>query len=187
MQANQITPFLDYAYTMLAKATDKQPERGSPLLRSGRTDSSRELTAIVGVRGALGGALFCSMSLATAAKLAGVLSEVSREQAGPPEEQAIAHLATEVSTTGVKGLAALGEQCEVDEPVVVRGFGEPLTAISPVLIVPLFTTCGDIDLGLALRRGEEIPPDTPVVIPRREPRVVSLESQSEVKNEEQAA
>lgn len=187
MQANQITPFLDDAYTLLAKATDKQPERGSPLLRSGRTDSSRELTAIVGVRGALGGALFCSMSLATAAKLAGVLGEAIKELTGHPEEQAIAYLATQVSTTGVEGLAALGEECEIDEPVVVRGFGEPLTAISPVLIVPLFTTCGDIDLGLALRPGEEITEDTPVVIPRREPRVIGEDPELETDSAEEAA
>lgn len=187
MQANQITPFLDYAYTVLAKATDKQPERGSPLLRSGRTDSSRELTAVVGVKGALGGALFCSMSLATAAKLAGVLGEAIKGLAGPPEEQAIAHLATEVSTTGVRGLTALGLQCKVEPPVVVQGFGEPLTAISPVLIVPLFTTCGDIDLGLALRPGEEISDDTPAVIPRRQPQVIGEGPELEADSAEEAA
>jgi hypothetical protein len=77
LNATHLDAFLVSAFEMLGKQAQAEPDRGSPVLRSGATHSSRELTALVTIGGDLTGVVFYSMSLATAAKLGLTLS-------GPP-------------------------------------------------------------------------------------------------------
>jgi hypothetical protein len=37
---------------------------------------------------------------------------------------------------------------------MVEGFGAPLTMVSPVLTVPLFTQYGDMDIGIAMHPAQ---------------------------------
>jgi CheY-specific phosphatase CheX len=153
LKAEHADAFVASAFEVLGNQAEARPERGSPVLRSGGAFSARELTALVALSGDLEGVTFYSMSLATATKLAAVIGKNELSGGGQLDGDAITELARLVSV----GAAALLEQrqckCVAEAPRLVTGFGEPLTAMSPVLIVPLFTEYGDIDIGIALTPG----------------------------------
>lgn len=151
MRAEHIDAFLSSAVKVLARQGEARPERGSPVLRSGKTHSMRELTALVTLQGDLTGMVFYSMSLATASKLVG-----NAGSADPTEEKAFnaaafVELARAMSLEGIATLEGRECRCTADEALLIHGFGEPLSGASPVLIVPLFTEHGDIDIGIALQ------------------------------------
>jgi CheY-specific phosphatase CheX len=108
----------------------------------------------VALRGDLEGGTFYSMSLATAAKLAGVMGDGEAGAEGQLDGRALAELARVVAATAAARLLQQQCECQADEPALIRGFGEPLTDLSPVLIVPLFTAFGDIDIGVALQPAQ---------------------------------
>lgn len=171
MRAEHIDAFLSSAVKALARQGEARPERGSPVLRSGRTHSMRELTSLVTFHGDLNGMVFYSMSLATANKLVGNASS-----AEPAEEKifnsvAFVELTRGISLEGIGTLESRGCRCTADGPVLVHGFGEALSGPSPVLIVPLFTEHGDIDIGIALQAqtGQVSPPRTAEALVYSEP------------------
>lgn len=149
MKAEQIAPFLRSAYALLGADTGSILERGAPVLRNGPTVSSRELTAVATLEGDLTGVLYCSMSLATAAKLQGALISADNPQAAGTI--VAAWLLAKVCGEGAEALRQQGHECTPSTPVLVQGFEEPLTNVSPVLHVPVLTAHGDVDLGVALQ------------------------------------
>lgn len=150
MRAEHVDAFVAGAFEVLGNQAGARPERGSPVLRSGGATSTRELTALVTVHGDLEGVTFYSMSLATAAKLAAVIARNEETGEEPLEDNAVAELARAVSLAASESLEKCQWGCTIDTPQLVTGFGAPLTQLSPVLIVPLFTEYGDIDIGIAL-------------------------------------
>ena len=166
MRAEHVDAFVASAFETLGKIADARPERGSPVLRSGDTLSSRELTALVVLQGDLVGVTFYSMSLATAAKIGGVIRGARAGEVDQFDGSAIGELASMISGAGVALLEEQGCHCTPAEPLIVHGFGEALTGVSPVLLVPLFTEYGDIDVGIALQPAEAISPETQIVAAR---------------------
>ena len=166
MNAEHVDPFVTSAFEVLGKTADARPERGSPVLRSGDTLCSRELTALVALEGDLVGVTFYSMSLATAAKIGGVIGKEGKPDAQQFDDSAISELARMITETGVALLAEEGCRCTLQTLLIVRGFGEPLTEVSPVLVVPLFTEYGDIDIGIALQPPESIAHGTRIIAVR---------------------
>jgi CheY-specific phosphatase CheX len=154
LNATHIDAFLVSAFEMLGKQAQAEPDRGSPVLRSGATHSSRELTALVVIKGDLTGVVFYSMSLATAAKLGLTLSPTAAEQLGTAID-VVREAARAIVAGGIDRLEVSGCRCSALAPVIVEGFGAPLTVVSPVLTVPLFTQYGDMDIGIAMHPARE--------------------------------
>lgn len=153
MRAEHMDAFVSSAFEVLGKQAEGRPERGSPVLRSGETRSSRELTALVAFTGDLEGVTFYSMSLATAGKLASVMQRNGAPDASIVDSDAMIEMARLIAAASVIALDQEGCHCQPADPVLVKGFGEPLTLVSPVLVVPLFTEYGDIDIGIALKQA----------------------------------
>jgi len=166
LRAEHVDAFLTSAFEVLGKTVDARPERGSPVLRSGEALSSRELTVLVALHGQLAGVIFYSMSLATAMKLGGVLCQRHVKECGDLDGEAIGILAHMMSKAGVECIAEHGCLCKLEDPLLVLGFGEPLTGVSPLLLVPLYTEYGDIDIGVALIPEEQLTPDIRLVAVR---------------------
>jgi CheY-specific phosphatase CheX len=167
VRAEHVGPFLSSAFEILSQVAEARPQRGSPVLRSGPTASTREMTAVVALEGDLMGVFLCSMSLATAAKLQRVTAEVL-EQAGSENRMMIAaELARLICGTGTGRLEQQGCHVTPAPPILVEGFGEPLTTVGPILVVPLFTEYGDIDLGLALQPADTLAPHTVLITARQ--------------------
>lgn len=162
MRSEHVDPFVASAFEALLEMSSARPERGAPVLRTGTTVSSRELTAIAGLRGELEGMVFCSMSQATAAKL-GSAWRGKMEGAGTKDqtdEQTVVGLACSVNEMGTMLLREKGCTCSPQETMLIHGFGEPLTQVGPVLVVPLFTEFGDIDIGIAVHPQGHVQPDS---------------------------
>jgi len=151
MRAEHLAAFLECACKVLNQHSPAPAERGAPVLRKGETFSARELTILIGLEGDLEGVVFFSMSLATAAKLAALaeLAEASAEEEA--EKRVLTALVQPVMTMALEMLAQQGCQCRLLEPHIMYGFGALPTGSAPVLIVPLFTSYGDIDVGIALQ------------------------------------
>jgi len=188
LSAEHVDAFLTSAFEVLTEQAQARPERGSPVLRSGATTSWRELTGLVVVEGDLTGVIFYSLSLATAVKLAGVAGSgegrlptggPSRGPSGPPDADSTPELGTAaremvvaaaraIAVGGVEQLRATGCACTAGEAVLVAGFGEPVTEVSPVLLVPLYTAFGDMDIGIALLPAAAVPAGVRLIGGRRE-------------------
>lgn len=151
MQAEHVTAFLGSAFDVLGRLAEARPERGSPVLRTGDSHSTRELNALVALNGDLVGVIFCSMSLATGSKLAATIKASQNLEAESADDDAIGELVRLISQTGAERLGQQQCTCAPQAPVLIHGFGEALTNVSPVLVVPLYTEYGDIDIGVALQ------------------------------------
>lgn len=149
MRAEHVDAFISSAFDILGGQARTRPERGSPSLRGGETLSSRELTVLVGLAGELHGTAFYSMSLATAWKLVALLA--GQHQSGTLNDENITEMAGKMAAAGLQRLEDSGCRCELEEARVVRGFGQFLTAEGPVLVVPLYTEYGDVDVGITLQ------------------------------------
>lgn len=151
LRAEHVDAFLSSAFTVLGTQVQARPERGAPVLRSGPSAASRELTGLVVIEGELTGVVFYSMSLATAVKLHALAHLDSAPDLAPLADDVVLQAARTIAAGGIEHLRAQGCQCTTGEAVLVYGFGEPLTEVSPVLFVPLYTQFGDMDIGIALR------------------------------------
>lgn len=150
LQAEHVDAFLASAFEVLGQQAQARPERGSPLLRSGVSYSSRELTGLVVVEGDLTGIIFYSMSLATAVKLHALTGPGGAPELSQLADAVVLQTARTIAAGGAERLQQRNCACTPGEAVLVYGFGEPLTEVSPVLIVPLFTQFGDMDIGIAI-------------------------------------
>jgi CheY-specific phosphatase CheX len=163
LRAEHVDAILTSAFEVLGKTVDARPERGSPVLRSGEAHSSRELTLLVAIRGDLAGVVYYSMSLATATKLGAVLSQNWARRGEKCPGEPIVHMSRLMAGAGFDIIAGEGCACRIDDPLLVQGFGEPLTAVSPILLIPLYTEYGDIDIGLALQPAASLSAEITVV------------------------
>jgi CheY-specific phosphatase CheX len=164
MQAGHVDAFLASTFEVLDRQAAARPERGSPVLRSGETSSTREVTVLVTVQGDLAGIIFYSMSLATAEKLSAVVAQRPEDGLGPLDDETLLAMARLSLDAGVEHLTRQGCTCTVGDFMVVRGFGAPLTAVSPVLMVPVYSSYGDIDIGVSLQPPDQIPSGTRLVL-----------------------
>jgi CheY-specific phosphatase CheX len=157
VQADQVEAFLASIFGTLSDSAAARPERGAVALRSGPSVSSREMTAIVALEGDVIGVLFCSLSVATAAKLHRCLMGDAEVTGGPGRQAALA-LVRQAAEAGAAHLVERGNECAPTEALVAEGFGEPLTELSPVLVVPVFTDYGDMEIGLVLLPRDALSP-----------------------------
>lgn len=164
MKAEHVAPFIASAFALLGGEDATGFERGSLVLRNGPSVSSRELTAVATIEGDLTGVLYCSMSLATAAKLQGALISPDDPQAAG--SIVAAWLLAKVCGEGTEALRRQGHQCTPSAPVLVKGFEEPLTNVKPVLTVPVLTAHGDVDLGVAVQPADALPAEQPLLAVR---------------------
>ncbi len=157
LRAEHVDAFLISAFEVLAEQAQARPDRGSPVLRGGASYSSRELTGMVAIAGDLAGVCCTSMSLATAAKLWAQTDPDGAHELDRAADEAVLQTARDIAEGGVERLRRQGCECHLDEAVLVYGFGEPLTEVSPMLIVPLYTRFGDMDIGIAMQPAEALP------------------------------
>ncbi|MEI6503870.1 MAG: hypothetical protein WCP21_22895 [Armatimonadota bacterium] len=156
MQAEHIDAFLASAFAVLTEEAQAQPDRGAPLLRSGGIRSARELTALVTIEGDLTGVLFYSMSLATADKLRGSLSAPAHGSGGSAQD-VLLQTTQAIAAGGMERLSSFGPQCRPGQGLVICGFGELLLMAVALLVVPIFTRYGDMDIGIAVHDTASLP------------------------------
>ena len=144
MRVEYVTPFLKGLYTALAAlATD--PHRGGPSLQVGPVVTSYELTAVTTLSGDLDGMIYCGISRSVAKQLMSAQGETEEI------ERVASSLLSEACAMGVTRLEQQGLHCAVSTPELHQGQGISLPALGLVLVVPLMTSCGDLEMGIALQ------------------------------------
>lgn len=134
-------------------------ETGSPVKRGGvRLErdafTSEEVTAIVGVNGAMGGSFYLSMSENTALNIVSSMMGQGMEEFDELAQSGIAELANVVAGAASIGLADLGYTTNITPPLLLLGANAKISSVEiQRLVVPLGTNHGNVHVHVALREN----------------------------------
>jgi chemotaxis protein CheX len=134
-------------------------ETGSPVKRGGvhlERDSytSEEITAMVGVNGAMGGSFYLSMPEQTALNIVSAMMGQKADSFDELAQSGIAELANVVAGAASTGLAELGYTTNITPPLLLLGSGARISNLEiQRLVVPLATDHGPIHVHVALREN----------------------------------
>jgi chemotaxis protein CheX len=134
-------------------------ETGSPVKRGGvRLErdafTSEEVTAIVGVNGAMGGSFYLSMSESTALNLVTSMMGQPMTEFDELAQSGIAELANVVAGAASVGLADLGYTTNITPPLLLLGANAKISSVEiQRLVVPLSTNHGSVHVHVALREN----------------------------------
>lgn len=151
MRVQIINHYVQAAMDVVAKETGQPVTRGG-LLLEGNPYTSEDVTAVIGVSGALSGSLYVSMSEATALAIIGRILGQPMTILDDLTESGIAELANVVAGSAGIALAEEGIETNVNPPLVLVGRGARLSTVEiQRLVVPLATCAGEVKLHVALR------------------------------------
>ncbi len=116
--------------------------------------TSEEVTAMVGVNGAMGGSFFLSMSEATALNLVSAMMDERCDVFDELAQSGIAEMANVVAGAASIGLSELGYTTNITPPLLLLGAKAKISAVEiQRLVVPLSTEHGNINVHVALREN----------------------------------
>ncbi len=147
-----VNRFVASAMEVLEKETGQGITRGGLQVQQ-NPYTSEEVTAVVGISGALAGSLYLSMSEETAMSIvAAMLGGQSLSHFDDLAQSGIAELANVIAgNAGVK-LADEGLETTISPPLMLIGAGARLSSLEiQRLVVPLATSLGEIRVHVALR------------------------------------
>ena len=111
-----------------------------------------EVTAVVGVTGALSGAVLYRMSEATALAIVGQMMGQSFSQLDALARSGVGELGNVITGRAGVLLERAGVRAEIAPPMLIVGRGGLMSSLDiPRLVVPLQTSAGPIDLQIALK------------------------------------
>ncbi len=153
MKVQVVNRYVQAAMDVIGKETGVPVKRGG-LQLEGNPYTTEDVTAVIGVSGALCGSLYLSMAETTA--LALTSSILGQEMGGLDDlcQSGIAEIANVVAGTAGIELAEEGIVTQVNPPLVLVGRGARLSTVEiQRLVVPLTTEHGDVKLHVALREA----------------------------------
>jgi chemotaxis protein CheX len=132
-------------------------ETGAPVVRGGlRLEqdpyTSDEVTAMIGISGALAGSVYLSMTEATALALVSAMLGQVVVEFDALAHSGIGELSNVIVGAAGVGLAELGMTTTITPPLLLVGAGARLSSVTiQRLVVPLQTACGSVLVHVALR------------------------------------
>jgi chemotaxis protein CheX len=149
MRATVAQPFLLAAKGVLEQELGGDVGRGQIKMEKGDF-SAGEVTAVIGVAGALSGAVMYRMSEATALAIVGHMMGRKFDELDALARSGVGELGNVI--TGRAGV--LLERAAIAPPMLIVGRGSLMSSLDiPRLSVPLHTPEGQIDLQIALKKG----------------------------------
>ncbi len=151
MRVQLVNCYVAAASDVLAKET------GAPVQRAGlelqaNPYTTEEVTAMVGVSGDLAGSFYLSMSGSTALALVSIMLGQPAESFDDLAQSGIAELANVIAGNAGVALAEAGQTTNITPPLLLVGSGAKLSSVEiQRLVVPLTTSCGDVNVHVALR------------------------------------
>ena len=151
MRVQLVNCYVAAAIDVLAKET------GQPVARAGlqlqqNPYTTEEVTAMVGVSGDLAGSLYISMSEGTALGLVSQMLGQETLDFGELAQSGIAEVANVIGGAASVALSEAGHETTITPPLLLVGAGARLSSVEiQRLVVPLTTTCGVINVHVALR------------------------------------
>src|SRR5919201_5042307 len=152
MRADVAQPFLLAAKGVLEQELGGDVGRGQITVERGDFEAG-EVTAVVGVTGALSGAVMYRMSEATALAIVGQMMGQRFSELDALARSGVGELGNVITGRAGVLLERSGISADIAPPMLIVGRGGQLSSLEiPRLVVPLSTRVGDIDLQIALKR-----------------------------------
>ena len=152
MRADVAQPFLLAAKGVLEQELGGDVGRGQVKIEKGDF-SAGEVTAVVGVTGALSGAVMYRMSEATALAIVGRMMGQKFAELDALARSGVGELGNVITGRAGVLLEKAGISADIAPPMLIVGRGSSLSSLDiPRLVVPLNTNAGEIDLQIALKK-----------------------------------
>jgi chemotaxis protein CheX len=153
MRADVAQPFLLAAKGVLEQELGGEVGRGQVKIERGDF-AAGEVTAVIGVTGALSGAVMYRMSEATALAIVGKMMGQKFGELDALARSGVGEMGNVISGRAGVLLEKAGIRMDIAPPMLIVGRGGLLSSLDiPRLLVPLQTPAGDIDLQIALKTG----------------------------------
>jgi chemotaxis protein CheX len=153
MRAAVAQPFLLAAKGVLEQELGGEVARGKISVERGDF-AAGEVTAVVGVTGALSGAVMYRMSEATALAIVGQMMGRKFEELDALARSGVGELGNVITGRAGVLLERAGVSADIAPPMLIVGRGGLLSSLDiPRLLVPLETSAGAIDLQIALKKA----------------------------------
>ena len=153
MRVQLVNCYVRAAADVIAKETNSPVKRGGVRLERDAF-TSEEVTAIVGVNGAMGGSFYLSMSESTALNLVSAMMGQAMTEFDELAQSGIAELANVVAGAASVGLADLGYTTNITPPLLLLGANAKISSVEiQRLVVPLSTINGSVHVHVALREN----------------------------------
>ncbi len=151
MRADIAQPFLLAARGVLEQELGGEVGRGQITVERGDFEAG-EITAVVGVTGALSGAVMYRMSEATALAIVGQMMNQEFRELDALARSGIGELGNVITGRAGVLLEKAGISADIAPPMLIVGRGGILSSLDIArLVVPLETRVGAIDLQIALK------------------------------------
>jgi chemotaxis protein CheX len=151
MRADVAQPFLLAARGVLEQELGGEVARGQVRVERGEF-AAGEVTAVVGVTGALSGAVMYRMSEQTALAIVGRMMGQQFTELDALARSGVGELGNVITGRAGVLLEKGGISADIAPPMLIVGRGGQLSSLEiPRLVVPLETSAGEIDLQIALR------------------------------------
>lgn len=152
MKIEYMQPFVEAACSALERVCG-QPTTAGTLRLMDATFPGASVNLAMRVRGSLCGDVLCSMSDATARRLAAKVSGADVAGFGRVLHEGLVAFSDAWSAQAARILAETGFACEVDAPIVFRGLNVELATAQPALITPVETPSGQTLISVAVSDG----------------------------------
>jgi chemotaxis protein CheX len=153
MRSDVAQPFLLAAKGVLEQELGGEVERGKVTVEKGDF-AAGEVTAVIGVTGALSGAVMYRMSEATALAIVGHMMGRRFDELDALARSGVGELGNVITGRAGVLLERAGVSADVAPPMLIVGRGNLMSSLDiPRLVVPLRTSAGNIDLQIALKKG----------------------------------
>jgi len=149
-----VQPYLQAAKEVIGRETGSEVAVGKVSLKKPPANTD-EVSILIGVTGQIQGVVMIMMSKQTALNVVGRITGEPYKDLDDLAESAVAEMANVISGRGGIALAALGRETTISPPAILIGQrgGNVSTLDIPIFAIPLETTCGVIDLQVALREN----------------------------------
>jgi chemotaxis protein CheX len=153
MRVQLVNCYVRAAADVIAAETGRAVRRGGVTLEKDAYTSD-EVTAMVGVNGAMGGSFYLSMTEETALRIVEGTMGQSCTEFDELAQSGIAELANVVAGAASVGLSEFGYRTSITPPLLLLGRGARISAVDiGRLVVPLTTAHGTVTVHVALREN----------------------------------
>ncbi|SRR5581483_4339982 len=149
-----VQPYLQAAKDVIARETGSDVGVGKVSLKKPPA-STDEVSILIGVTGQIQGVVMLMMELRTALNIVGRITGETYRELDDLAQSAVAEMANVISGRGGIALGAAGRETTISPPAVLVGSagGAVSTLDIPIYAIPLETSCGTIDLQVALKEN----------------------------------
>lgn len=150
MRAELLNPFVTAACEILEQELGAPPSRGPIRLETGVYQTA-EISVMIGVAGAVRGAIIIGLSRATALHFAATMLGCPADEVEPLADSGMAEIANCIAGRSCALLADRGISADITTPTVLIGNGARVSTVNiPRVCMPLTTEWGAVDLQIAL-------------------------------------